>query len=91
MSPPVCLACGGPMPGVGNHTFYCSRGCYLRERPAGIGEPDPTPQEIAVRAARIRSQWSEEEALQRLRPDWREVLAWTPPVCRSPLPGGLQG
>lgn len=31
----------------------------------------PTPEQIAVRAAAVRSEWTDKEQIKRLRVDWR--------------------
>jgi hypothetical protein len=39
--------------------------------------PDPSPQEIADRAAAIRETWSDAEHLRRCRVDWRPTSVVT--------------
>jgi hypothetical protein len=45
---------------------------------------DPSPAQIARRAARVRAGWSEAERCRRLRPDLRP-LAWRVPLVDDGL------
>src|SRR5689334_15141269 len=72
-----CIACGAPLPRRERGQRYCSRRCFHSHPPPR--PPDPTPAEIAARAALIRAGWTEAERVKRLRVDWRD-LDWKVPL-----------
>jgi hypothetical protein len=77
-----CPVCRRPLPADRRDQRYCGLGCYRRSPPVVVG--DPTPAQIARRAAAIRAGWSVAEHLSRLRVDWR-AQAWRLPLVDEGL------